>query len=252
MQNVGRKVQNVSTDLRPSPFPRGRWPKGPEGVLVSLCPYCYITHCYRLGSISTMLTPQQESVTRLLKALQDGDESALDHLFVQVYDELHSMAHNKRKNWIGKDYTLNTTALVHEAYMKLMEHSQHDWNSRAHFMGVAAKAMRHILINYAEKRRTKKRGGDLKKVSLEEERASIDDVIEMSDEQADKLLAIESAIKKLEKNNERQVRIIECKFFGGMTNDETAETLGISKATVKRDWAMAQAWLHREATQRLD
>ena len=199
-----------------------------------------------------MLTPQQESVTRLLKALQDGDESALDNLFVQVYDELHSMAHNKRKNWIGKDYTLNTTALVHEAYMKLMEHSQHDWNSRAHFMGVAAKAMRHILINYAEKRRTKKRGGDVRKVSLEEERATIDDVIEMSDEQADKLLAIEAAIKKLEKNNERQVRIIECKFFGGMTNDETAETLGISKATVKRDWAMAQAWLHREATQRLD
>ena len=199
-----------------------------------------------------MLTPQQESVTRLLKALQDGDESALDDLFVQVYDELHSMAHNKRRNWIGKDYTLNTTALVHEAYIKLMEHSVHDWNSRAHFMGVAAKAMRHILINYAEKRRTKKRGGDVKKVSLEEERTTIDDVIDMSDEQADKLLAIETAIKKLEKNNERQVRIIECKFFGGMTNEETAETIGVSKATVKRDWAMAQAWLHREASQRLD
>ena len=199
-----------------------------------------------------MLTPQQESVTRLLKALQDGDESALDQLFVQVYDELHSMARNKRRNWVGKDYTLNTTALVHEAYIKLLEKSQHDWNSRAHFMGVASKAMRHILINYAEKRRTQKRGGDVKKVSLEEDRAVIGDVIEMSDEQADKLLAIEAAIKKLETNNERQVRIIECKFFGGMTNDETAETLGISKATVKRDWAMAQAWLHREASSELD
>ena len=220
--------------------------------LVYRVTYCYISSCYRSRSISTMLTPQQESVTRLLKALQDGDESALDQLFVQVYDELHSIAHNKRRNWIGKDYTLNTTALVHEAYIKLLENSQHDWNSRAHFMGVASKAMRHILINYAEKRRTQKRGGDVKKVSLEEERASIDDVIEMSDEQADKLMAIESAIKKLEKTNERQVRIIECKFFGGMTNDETAETIGVSKATVKRDWAMAQAWLHREASQKID
>ena len=199
-----------------------------------------------------MLPQGQESVTRLLQALKEGDESALDALFIQVYDELHSMAHNKRRNWVGKDYTLNTTALVHEAYMKLTEHSQHDWDSRAHFMGVASKAMRHILINYAEKRRTKKRGGDVKKVSLEEDRATIDDVIEMSDEQADKLLAIEAAIKKLEKNNERQVRIIECKFFGGMTNEETAQTLGISKATVKRDWSMAQAWLHREASQNID
>ena len=199
-----------------------------------------------------MSIPKQESVTQLLQALKEGDESALDNLFVQVYDELHQMAHNKRKHWVGKDYTLNTTALVHEAYIKLTDHSQHDWNSRAHFMGVAAKAMRHILINYAEKRRTKKRGGDLKKVSLEEERAHIDDVIHMSDEQADKLLAIESAIKKLEINNERQVRIIECKFFGGMTNEETAKSLGISKATVKRDWAMAQAWLHREASQTND
>ena len=199
-----------------------------------------------------MLSPRQESVTRLLEALKEGDESALDALFIQVYDELHAMAHHKRRNWIGKDYTLNTTALVHEAYIKLLDNSDHDWNSRAHFMGVASKAMRHILINYAEKRRAKKRGGDLRKVSLEEERATIDDVIEMSDDQADMLLAIESAIKKLEKNNERQVRIIECKFFGGMTNDETAETLGISKATVKRDWSMAQAWIHREASQKLD
>ena len=199
-----------------------------------------------------MSTPQKESVTVLLKALKDGDERALDKLFITVYDELHRMAHLKRMNWIGKDYTLNTTALVHEAYMKLSDQNQHDWNSRAHFMGVAAKAMRHILINYAEKRKTKKRGGGVSKVSLEEQRAYIEEVVEMSDDQADKLLAIESAIKKLEKTNERQVRIIECKFFGGMTNDETATTLGISKATVKRDWAMAQAWLHREASHRYD
>ena len=199
-----------------------------------------------------MASPDHESITTLLNALKDGDQSALDRLFAAVYDELHRMAHQRRANWIGKDYTLNTTALVHEAYIKLADGSRQDWNSRAHFMGVAAKAMRHILINYAERRRTKKRGGDVHKVSLEAERAFIDEAIEMSEDQADKLLAIESAIKKLEKNNERQVRIIECKFFGGMTNEETASMLGISKATVKRDWAMAQAWLHREASQQIN
>ena len=189
----------------------------------------------------------QESVTQLLQAMRAGDERALDKLFAQVYEELHNMAHQRRRNWVGGDYTLNTTALVHEVYIKMADQANPEWNSRAHFMGVAAKAMRHILINYAEKRRTKKRGGEVKKLSLEEGRATgVDEMIPMSDDQADKLMAIEAAIKKLEKTNERQVRIIECKFFGGMTNDETAEIVGVSKATVKRDWAMAQAWLYRE------
>ena len=193
----------------------------------------------------------QESVTQLLHAMRDGDDRALDRLFRQVYDELHAMAHQRRRNWIGGDYTLNTTALVHEVYIKMADQSSPDWNSRAHFMGVAAKAMRHILINYAEKRRAKKRGGDKQKLSLEEERAVLDEVIQMSDEQADKLVAIEVALKKLERMNERQAQIIECKFFGGMTNEETAAVVGVSKATVKRDWAMAQAWLYREAREEL-
>ena len=194
----------------------------------------------------------QESVTELLQAMQHGDEQALNKLFDKVYDELHAAAHHQRRNWFGGDYTLNTTALVHEAYIKLTDQKSPDWNNRAHFMGVAAKAMRHILINYAKKRGAKKRGGDIKKYSLEENRGGLEEAIQLSEEQADKLLALENALKKLEKTNERQAHVIECKFFGGMTNEETGTVLGISKATVKRDWALAQAWLYREAREELD
>lgn len=193
------------------------------------------------------LPSSDESITELLQAMQAGDERALDKLFTLVYDELHRMAKLRRRDWIGGDYTLNTTALVHEAYIKLADQANHDWNNRSHFMGVAAKAMRHILINYAERRRTKKRGGDVQKLSLEADRVGVAEAISMSEDQADKLMAIENALKKLEQTNERQAKIIECKFFGGMTNDETAASVGVSKATVKRDWVMAQAWLYREA-----
>lgn len=192
------------------------------------------------------LPSSDESITQLLQAMQAGDERALDKLFALAYDELHRMAKMRRRDWIGGDYTLNTTALVHEAYIKLADQANPDWNNRSHFMGVAAKAMRHILINYAERRRTKKRGGDVQKFSLEAERIGGEEAISMSEDQADKLLSIESALKKLEQTNERQAKIIECKFFGGMTNDETAASVGVSKATVKRDWVMAQAWLYRE------
>ena len=101
------------------------------------------------------MSVSHESVTQLLQAMRDGDERALDKLFARVYEELHNMARQRRRNWVGGDYTLNTTALVHEVYIKMADQSSPEWNSRAHFMGVAAKAMRHILINYAEKRRTK-------------------------------------------------------------------------------------------------
>ncbi len=189
----------------------------------------------------------QESVTALLGAVQRGEDAAIDKLFEKVYDELHRIAQAKRRNWAGGDYTMNTTAIVHEAYIKLAGQQAQDWTSRSHFMGVAAKAMRHIMINYAEKRRTKKRGGDLQKISIEDQDQPLNATINMSDDQADKLLAIENALKKLSLTNERQVQIIECKFFGGMSNEETAVSLGISTSTVKRDWALAQAWLYREA-----
>lgn len=195
-----------------------------------------------------MSDSHQESVTQLLVAAQRGEDEAVERLFEKVYEELHRIASSKRKNWIGGDYTMNTTALVHEAYIKLAGQEEHNWTSRSHFMGVAAKAMRHIMINYAEKRRTQKRGGDVKKISIEDQENSLGLAIPMSEEQADKFMAIETALKKLGETNPRQVQIIECKFYGGMSNEETASSLDISTSTVKRDWAMAQAWLYREAS----
>ncbi|MDX1548351.1 MAG: sigma-70 family RNA polymerase sigma factor [Rhodothermales bacterium] len=184
------------------------------------------------------------TVTRLLDAARDGDERALDRLFPLVYEHLHALARQQRRRWHG-DYTLNTTALVHEAYLKLVDQSHPAYENRTHFLGVAAKAMRHILINYAEKRRAQKRGGDVPKVSLEEDRAAAEDAAIMSLDQAERLLALNEALEALERAYPRQVRIVECRFFAGMTNEETAAILGISPATVKRDWAMARVWLYR-------
>lgn len=199
-----------------------------------------------------MPKPDQESLTLLLNAAQRGEEAAVNKLFSRVYDELYRLAQSRRKNWIGGDYTMNTTALVHEAYLKLSAQEDQNWNSRNHFMGIAAKAMRHILINYAEKRRAKKRGGDVKKVSIEDQPYPIDAAIPMTDDQADKIVAIEQALQKLAEQNPRQVQIIECKFFAGMSNQETADALGTSVSTVKRDWAVAQAWLYREAKEAIE
>ena len=192
-----------------------------------------------------MIHPQQENVTRLLNALRGGDRSVLDELFRLVYDELRTLAHQKRIRWQG-DYTLNTTAIVHEAYLKLAGQPEMNLQSRAHFFAVAARAMRHILINYAELRQAKKRGGDIQKISLDQAHGLAQDMLDLTDENTDKLISLEQALKKLETQNERLGRIVECKFFGGMTNEETAEALEISKATVKRGWLTARSWLFRE------
>jgi len=205
--------------------------------------HALVTH--HLPSPQSMTHPQQENVTRLLDALRDGDRSVLDELFRLVYDELRTLAHQKRIRWQG-DFTLNTTAIVHEAYLKLVDGPEMDLKSRAHFFAVAARAMRHILINYAELRQAKKRGGDVKKISLDEDRGLANGVIDLTEEHTDKLVSLEQALKKLEIQNKRLVRIVECKFFGGMTNEETAEALEISKATVKRGWLTARSWLFRE------
>ena len=185
------------------------------------------------------------SVTQLLGDLRDGKESVVNDLFPLVYEELRAMAQNQRKFWHG-DRTLNTTALVHEAYLKLVDQRRNDWNSRAHFFSVAAKAMRHILINYAKLRRRKKRGGDHQKVSLDEHRVAADQIFDLSDDEADKLLALNEALQRLATFSLRQSQIVECRFFGGMSIADTAEALNISPATVKRGWAMAQAWLYKE------
>ena len=192
-----------------------------------------------------MAHPPQSTVTRLLQEYQQGNRAVLNDLFALVYEELLAQARRHRNHWHG-DYTLNSTALVHEAYLKLVDQSDVRWESRSHFMGVAAKAMRHILVDYARQRRAEKRGGNVEKLSLDEMKAVLEETFVLSEERAGTLVALEEALERLEKINEREARVVECRFFGGMTVEETAAALEISARTVKRDWAMAMTWLHRE------
>lgn len=185
-----------------------------------------------------------DTITGLLEAIRRGEREALDELFPLVYDELSMLAHNQRRSWHG-DLTLNTTALVHEAYLKLADQKQLPAESRAHFFSVAAKAMRHILCNYARDKQRQKRGGDAQHVTL----GPAHDVAqraELSDEHTRMLAGLDTALQRLEQIAERQARVVECRFFGGMGIEETAEALGISERTVKRDWSFARAWLRRE------
>jgi len=193
---------------------------------------------------SAMASASQETVTQLLIALRDGNQQALNALFPLIYDELYAMARIRRQAWHG-DYTLNTTALVHEAYLKLAGQDQPDWSSRAHFLAVASKAMRNILVDYAKHRQAQKRGGNVQKLSLDEMKAAFKNGLALPEARIDTMLSLDAALKQLERVNERQSRIVECRFFGGMSVEETAVALGISKATVKRGWSVAQAWLFR-------
>jgi RNA polymerase sigma factor (TIGR02999 family) len=177
-------------------------------------------------------------LTTVLRAVRNGDPRAADELFERVYGELHQIAGGQRRRWGGNE-TLNTTALVHEAYVKLVNQDVAAWNDRAHFFAVAAKAMRHILINYAERQVAAKRGGGAVHVPLS-------DADLVSPEAAEDLLALDEALTALTAVHERSSRVVECRFFGGFDIQETAHTLGISPATVSRDWAFASAWLRRE------
>jgi RNA polymerase sigma factor (TIGR02999 family) len=185
-----------------------------------------------------------ESVARLLDDLRDGRREALDELFPLVYAELRELAHRQRNAWKGHD-TLNTTALVHEAYLKLVDQRRATWDTEAHFLAAAAKAIRHILINYARDRRARKRGGGWQRVSLSRVEVGGDPE---SDESRweDRVVALDDALHRLASLSERQCRIVECRFFSGMTVEQTAVALGLSTATVTRGWAMARAWLRRD------
>jgi RNA polymerase sigma factor (TIGR02999 family) len=189
-------------------------------------------------------------VTRLLEALQRGNRAAFDSLVPLVYEELRAVAHRQRQRWRGDD-TLNTTALVHEAYLKLVDQSRVSWESRAHFLAVAARAMRHVLINYSRDRRTQKRGGDAPKLSIEELAERLQGEAVMSADNLDLLVALDAALDSLERVSPRQSRIVECRFFGGMTIEETAAALGISTATVSRGWALAQVRLYQDLQREL-
>jgi len=193
----------------------------------------------------------QQTFTQLLRKSNQEQPKAFDELFRQIYDELYQRAHQQRKRWSG-DHTLNTTALLHEAYLKLVDQNVDDNHSRAHFYATASKAMRHILINYERHKKRSKRGGDVTKISLNKLIFESEKNMEFSGEQSDILLILENALEKLEILSPRQSKIIECRFFGGMTIEDTATALGVSPRTVKRSWKTAQLWLYREMQKELE
>lgn len=179
------------------------------------------------------------NITQILQAWSDGNQSALDELLPLIYDELHRQAARYLKKE-RTDHTLQPTALVHEAYLKLIGQENVRWQNRSHFFAIAANAMRRILVDYARTRNREKRGGALENLPL-------DDALHISakDKTID-LVALDEALNELEKFDERQAKIVELKYFSGLTNEETAEVLGVSNVTVRRDWNLAKAWLYQQ------
>ncbi len=178
---------------------------------------------------------EKTDVTQLLSKAQSGDENALNELLPLVYNELRRVAANQLKSERG-DHTLQATALVHEAYIRLLEQREVDWRNRAHFFSIASEMMRRILVNYAIQRNAQKRGDGATKIAL-------DEAISFSNQRDFDLVSLDDALKSLEKLDEKQAKIVELRFFGGLTIEETAEVLEISDSTVKREWRMAKAWL---------
>jgi RNA polymerase sigma factor (TIGR02999 family) len=199
-----------------------------------------------------MTEPSDEHVTELLGAWAAGDQAALGELMPLVYGELRRLA-DRHLRGERKDHTLQGTALVHEAYFRLINQKQVSWQGRAHFVGLASQLMRRILVDHARGRLSAKRGSGVKPVSLDQtgfalasaEDAGLEALALAADPDID-LASIDSALRRLEALDPEQGRLVELRFFGGLSIDETAEVMGISTATVKREWALARAWLRRE------
>jgi RNA polymerase sigma factor (TIGR02999 family) len=179
-----------------------------------------------------------QNITQLLTKWEDGNKEVLDELLPIVYDELRRQAARYlRRERVG--HTLQTTALIHEAYIRLVDQRNVRWQNRAHFFGIASQLMRRILVDHARTKKRVKRGGSDVRVSLAD--------LTLSTKAADlDVIALDEALERLETIDKQQARIVELRFFSGLTVAETAEVLSISPATVKRDWSMAKAWLHRE------
>ena len=188
----------------------------------------------------TEVSPNQ--ITQWLVEWGQGNHLALDQLMPLVYDELRRMAHRYMRSQ-PSGHTLQTTELIHEAYLKLASGDDKDWQNRAHFYGVAAQAMRHILIDYARSRQSQKRGGAIEKVTLDETAIA-------SLERADEVVALNDALEKLTVLDERKGQVVELKYFGGLTHEEIATVLKVSPDTVKHDWRFARTWLLRELSGR--
>lgn len=183
------------------------------------------------------MDPSPEDVTQLLVAWSNGDRGARDELMSVVYHELHRLAHQYMKRELP-GHTLQTSALVNEAFLKLIDQRNVNWQNRAHFFGIAAQTMRRILVDYARSRRTAKRGGGRYELSLDE---SI-----VSAERTEELVTLDEALQELAKIDLRKSQVVELKFFAGLSIEEAAEALGVSPGTVMRDWTLAKAWLRRE------
>jgi RNA polymerase sigma factor (TIGR02999 family) len=184
-----------------------------------------------------------ETTTALLAQVREGGDRAVDarnRLLPLVYDELRDLAERYMRAQ-NPAHTLQTTALVNEAYIRLVAREAQGWESRAHFIGVAAKAMRSVLVDHARRRNAGKRGGARRRVPLEG--AAI-----LTEDPSDDLLAIDEALSRLSATDEQKGRVVELRFFGGLTNDEAASVLGVSSATVKREWRFARAWLYNDLT----
>jgi RNA polymerase sigma-70 factor (ECF subfamily) len=184
-----------------------------------------------------MATSRHE-VTELLRQWRSGDKEALSKLTPLVYDELHRLAHRYiRRERPG--HTLQTTALLNEAYVRLVEQNDVEWQNRSHFFGVAAQLMRHILVDYARQHLAAKRGGEFKKLAL-------DEGVIVSRERAAELVALDEAMQALSEIYPRRSKVVELRYFGGMNNKEASELLNVSETTIERDWRFAKAWLYRE------
>jgi RNA polymerase sigma factor (TIGR02999 family) len=194
-------------------------------------------------------TVAEETRTRISQLLAEhraGDAAALDDVFGLLYEELREIARRQRRRWHGAE-TLGPTVLVHEAYLKLAGPARGGAESRAHFLALASRAMRHLLCNHARDRKAAKRGGGLVAVALDD--ACMGALrAESPEERTDEVLALDDALQRLHEVAARLSKVVECRFFGGMTIEETAAALDVSPRTVRRDWALAQAWLHRELT----
>ncbi|MGF1671688.1 MAG: sigma-70 family RNA polymerase sigma factor [Balneolaceae bacterium] len=181
----------------------------------------------------------RNEVTQLLIASKEGDRNAIDKLFPYVFDELRNIA-RRQLSRERNDHTLDSIALISEAYLKLVHQEKLTWQNRAHFFAIASRSMRTILIDYARSRNAAKRGAGVEPVSIEELSISL------SEEQADHLLELDEALQRLEEVNEEAARIVEYKYFGGLTTEETASVLSLSVATARRRWDFAKAWLNKE------
>ncbi len=184
------------------------------------------------------MTRVPENVTELLVAWGNGDDAARDQLMPLVYRELHRLAH-RYMNREGPGHTLQTSALVNEAFIKLIDQKNVQWQNRAHFFGLAAQMMRRILVDYARSRQYAKRGGGTQQVSF-------DEALIVSEERAHEVVALDDALKDLAQFDQRKSQIVELRFFGGLSIEETAELMKVSPGTVMRDWTLAKAWLRKQ------